>query len=227
MKTKILAKQQAIALRRQGYSYREILAQVPVAKSTLSLWLREVGLSKPQIQRLTEKRLAAARKGAEARRQQRLVRIKEIQAEAEADIISLTDRERWLIGVTLYWAEGSKDKEYNTGVGVKFSNSDPLMVRFFWKWLIRYYEIKDEEVILELYLHETHKHRLSEIKQYWATQLSCSMEKVSRVYYKRAKIRTTRKRVNEDYYGLIRLCVRASSGLNRRLACWANRICQI
>jgi len=29
---------QAIKLRQQGYSYNEILAEVPVAKSSLSLW---------------------------------------------------------------------------------------------------------------------------------------------------------------------------------------------
>ena len=51
-------KWKAVELRRKGLSYREILQHVPVAKSTLSLWLRTVGLSRPQTQRLTEKRLA-------------------------------------------------------------------------------------------------------------------------------------------------------------------------
>jgi len=45
----------AIELRKKGLSYSEILKCVPVAKSTLSLWLRSVGLSKKQRQRLTDK----------------------------------------------------------------------------------------------------------------------------------------------------------------------------
>ena len=52
MLAKIEEKQKAIALRKRGYSYSEILAEVPVAKSTLSLWLRSVGLAKKQKQLL-------------------------------------------------------------------------------------------------------------------------------------------------------------------------------
>jgi len=62
----------AIALRRQGLSYREVLAQVPVAKSALSLWLRELLLSKRQKQRLTEKKKASLQRGWAARRKQRI-----------------------------------------------------------------------------------------------------------------------------------------------------------
>ncbi len=49
----------AIALRKKGLSYREILKRVFVAKSTLSLWLGDVGLSKKQKQRITQKRIEA------------------------------------------------------------------------------------------------------------------------------------------------------------------------
>ena len=35
-------------LRREGMTYSEILKIIPVAKSTISLWLREVGLSKKE-----------------------------------------------------------------------------------------------------------------------------------------------------------------------------------
>ena len=56
---KTLLKERAIKLRREGLSYSEILQKIPVAKSTLSLWLRSIGLSKKQVQRLTEKKLLA------------------------------------------------------------------------------------------------------------------------------------------------------------------------
>src|SRR5207247_3622548 len=58
MEPSIMAKpverERAIELRRHGLSYREIRAQVPVAKSTLSLWLRQVGLANAQRQRLAD-----------------------------------------------------------------------------------------------------------------------------------------------------------------------------
>ena len=56
-------KQKAIKLRRQGKTYSEILTEVPVAKSTLSLWLREVDLSITQKQRITEKKKKSTKKG--------------------------------------------------------------------------------------------------------------------------------------------------------------------
>ncbi|MDD3728951.1 MAG: hypothetical protein PHH50_01355 [Candidatus Pacebacteria bacterium] len=55
MTQKIKEKEKAIKLRKKGLSYNDILKEIPVAKSTLSLWLRDVGLSKRQRQKLTEK----------------------------------------------------------------------------------------------------------------------------------------------------------------------------
>lgn len=65
-------KLKAILLRKKGFSYSEILQQVPVAKSTLSLWLRSVHLAKKQKQQLTQKKLLAIQKGWEARKKQRI-----------------------------------------------------------------------------------------------------------------------------------------------------------
>ena len=59
----------ALNLRKQGFSYSEILERIPVAKSTLSLWLREVGLSKRQKQHLTQKKLDAAWRGGQVKRE--------------------------------------------------------------------------------------------------------------------------------------------------------------
>ena len=42
MKNLLKEKRRAIQLRKQGQTYGEIVKQIKVAKSTLSLWLREV-----------------------------------------------------------------------------------------------------------------------------------------------------------------------------------------
>ena len=134
-KAKLKERQLAIDLRTQGLSYNEILKKVPVAKSTLSLWLRSVGLSKQQEQHLTEKRRAAQLRGAEARHRQRLDSTARIMESARKDIFNLTAREKLLIGAMLYWAEGSKQKEGNWGVGIQFGNSDHRISPFFQKFL--------------------------------------------------------------------------------------------
>ena len=48
-------KEKAIKLRKQGKTYSEILSVVPVAKSTLAIWLQSVSLGKKQKQRITKK----------------------------------------------------------------------------------------------------------------------------------------------------------------------------
>jgi transposase len=73
MVVKFKEKETAIELRRQGYSYSEILKKIPVAKSTLSLWLRSVGLAERQKQRLTEKKRKGQLKGAQMKRRQRIL----------------------------------------------------------------------------------------------------------------------------------------------------------
>ena len=83
---KIEEKNKAIELRKQGLSYKEILEQISVAKSSLSLWLRNVGLSKKQKQRLTKKKIASALRGALSRKNQRLDIVKRISGAAKDEI---------------------------------------------------------------------------------------------------------------------------------------------
>ena len=48
MKPLVHFKTKAIALRKKGYSYKEIMAEVPVAKSSISLWLKDTPLTKSE-----------------------------------------------------------------------------------------------------------------------------------------------------------------------------------
>ena len=98
----VTKKEKAITLRKEGKTYSEILKEVPVARSTLSEWFRDIKLSQSQFQRLTAKKLAASKRGGEAKRQQRLVRMETIRAAALNDINHISKRELWLIGTILY-----------------------------------------------------------------------------------------------------------------------------
>jgi len=100
--TKENFKNKAIQLRKNGNSYSEILKDIPVAKSTLSLWLRSVNLSKRQKQTLTLKKLQAVWRGGEAKKRDRIERSKNIIEKAKIEIGKITDREVWLAGIMLY-----------------------------------------------------------------------------------------------------------------------------
>lgn len=223
---KVAEKEKAIKLRKEGKSLREILVHVPVAKSTLSLWLREVGLSKKQEQRLTEKRIEAQKRGAASRRTQRIELTEKLVKEAQGQVGAMTDRELWLMGIMLYWAEGSKEKPWNTGGGVRFSNSDPEMINLFLLWLVESVKIPREEIGFEIYLHETSLHRLGEVKKYWSKVLRVPLDSFEKVYWKKAKIKTYRKNIGENYFGLVRVKVQASSQLSRKIVGWTKGICK-
>lgn len=224
MISKNTEKQKAIELRKKGFSYCEILKQVPVAKSTLSLWLRSVGLSKRQEQRLTEKRLAAMKRGWEACRRKRILTSNIIKETAEKEIGCINDRELWLIGIALYWAEGNKEKDNNIGQGVIFSNSDPAMIKIFLKWLRDIIKIKDNEIKVEIYIHENSKNSVDDAINYWSNISNISENEFKYIYFKRNKINTKRKNIGDDYYGLLRVRVGRSSFLNRKISGWVNGI---
>ena len=91
MKTDL--KNKAITLRKEGNTYSEIMKIIPVAKSTLSEWLREIGVAKRQVQAFTEKKRLASLKGGQARRNQRVATFDRITGNAEKEIGKISKRE--------------------------------------------------------------------------------------------------------------------------------------
>ena len=224
MKSKVEEKNKAIELRKQGLSYREILEQVLVAKSSLSLWLKSVNLTTSQKQRLTDKKLASALRGAMKRKDARIALTKEIKDKARNEIGKLSERELWLIGISLYWAEGSKEKEYRPGSRVVFSNSDPHMIKVFLRWLLEVIKISEQKIYFAIYIHESHKNRLEEVKNYWQTKTGFPIESFKWIYFKKNKINTKRRNIGNTYFGLLRVMIVESSTLNRKIQGWTEGI---
>jgi hypothetical protein len=200
MLLKLRERKEAIHLRRKGKSYREILRQVPVAKSTLSLWLRSVGLSKRQEQRLTLKRLEAGKRGALAQRRKRLKITREIKKKARDEIakIDIDNKTLWLMGVMLYWAEGAKERENGRPTGVGFGNSDPFMIKLFVKWLYEICKVPKNHIKYELYIHLSSRNRLIDVKKYWARNLNLDLNTFQTVYFKKHNVHTNRKKLAKN-----------------------------
>ncbi len=226
MLAKTKEKEKAIKLRQNGLSYTEILKQIPVAKSSLSLWLKSVKLAVSQKQRLTDKKRASALRGAMKRKDERIALTKKIKDKARKEIGKLTKRELFLIGVALYWAEGSKEKEYHPGSGIKFSNSDPYMIKIFLKWLLEIIKLPKDRIYLDIFIHESHKDRLEVVKEYWSKHTSFPVEDFKHIYFKKNKVNTKRKNIGNIYFGLLRIVVKESSTLNRKIQGWTEGIYQ-
>lgn len=225
MVQKTAEKDKAVVLRRKGLSYREILQHVPVAKSTLSLWLRGVGLSKRQKQRLTEKKLASIKRGWAVWHQQRLIRTENIREEARRDFSRrILNRDAlWLTGVILYWAEGTKGKSHTPGSSVAFNNSDARMISLFLRWLKEIVYVPDEMIRLDLYIHK--RGNINRALRFWSKKVSTSSSRI-RVYFKRHNPNPKRRNIGNEYNGLLRISVKRSSGLNRRIDTWITELCK-
>ncbi len=220
MQAKLSQKEVALKLRKEGKTYNEILTIVPVAKSSLSLWLREVGLSKAQKQTITKKRQDAQKRGAAQRKQDRLNRTKVAVSAASAFVGKLTSRERILIGAALYWAEGSKEKSYRTSVGIDFANSDPEMIRFFVRWLGEALLVPKEDIVVVLHIHKNHIEKLDEFISYWSHITGVPASQFSKPVVKKHNPKTKRKNIAETYRGLVAIRVRRSTMLNRTIFGW-------
>lgn len=125
----------------------------------------------------------------------------------------------------LYWAEGAKEKEGGRPTGIKFSNSDPRMIKLFLKWLQEICEIPENSIKYELYIHVNSRARIDLVKKFWAKQLNIGQDSLQSVYYKKHKILTNRKKVSADYFGLLMVKVCKSTNLNRKVAGWIQGIC--
>jgi hypothetical protein len=211
----------AIRMRKAGKTYNEILKQVPVAKSTLSVWLRDVGLANKQLQRITKKRIEAQKLGAIARKTDRIARAHDTIAAAVTDIGTLSRRELLLVGSALYWAEGSKAKPHNISQGLDFGNSDLRMILTYLTWLRLCLGVSDDRISLSIYIHESARSRIEDVKRYWLTATDLPYNQLTYVYYKKHTVRTIRKNiVPSTYYGLLRVRVAKSTALNRVVQGW-------
>ena len=130
---KVVEKEKARILRKKGYSINQIVKEAGFSKASVSVWVRDIVLTKAQKKGLSERGRSV--ESVEKRRVNRLFnenkRRQKIIDEAKKDFIHISQEELKLIGIILYLGEGAK-----TSRGMaRIANSDPLvikiMMRFF------------------------------------------------------------------------------------------------
>lgn len=216
-------KEQIIALRRRGFSYSEIKNQFPVSKSTLTAWLKNVKVPETHMRELRRRSIRGLLKGAEEKKTRRLAETSVIHGSAMQNIKVISKRELWFMGIALYWACGLEEKEHRAGLGVRFSNSDPFIIKLFLEWLAQVGNIKKQEIGFDLYLHESKRVMREEIISYWARATGFPHAYFSHIYFQKNKIKR-KQTLQKTNYGLMRVRVKASSLLSRQIAGWIKGI---
>lgn len=209
MQPKVEQKQQARALREQGVSLNVISRDLGIAKSTASLWCRDIRLTDEQVKALLNRPIAAYI-GAMANKHKRQLEIESIRRDARHELLPLnpTDFDRLKdLGTMLYWAEGGKKN------GIDFTNSDPEMIRLAMLWLREVCQVPEYRFRATIYYHSGQNEE--EMKRYWSRIAGIPLDQFRKSIFKQEG---TGHRKQILYMGTCKIRVSDSDLLQRVLA---------
>lgn len=196
-----LKREKAREMRMQGLAITTIAITLGVAKSSVSLWVRDVPLTDAQRLHLdqskgAEARLSWAKKNRRIHQDQRLI------YQQQGRDMALQGNLLHQAGCMLYWAEGAKRRN-----SIYFVNSDVAMMRFFVRFLRECYQITDDEMSVTVTTHETEPEKMRLIEEYWLSQFNLPPEAIRKTQIKKGG--TERKNILP--YGVCGLRVNRTS----------------
>jgi hypothetical protein len=218
MRALIQEKERALQMRRNGMSYRDILKEIDVAKSSLSLWLKDLPLTEDEKKALKKRRnnnITHGRiKAAGELRKRRLDRESVWLNEARAEFQEHKGSQLFPVGVALYWAEGAKRTNQWS-----FINSDEDMLVVMLDWLETYTEYTRASVRVRVYMHKLYAHENCE--EWWHKKLQVPLSQFSKTVYKPSG-KGVKKR--PQYKGCLRIEAPRSKELLVKMKFWQNML---
>jgi hypothetical protein len=209
-------KEAAKRMRDSGMSFGDISKKLHVAKSTLSFWFKDIFLSESVIQKIKThgrtKSVQALLRYSELKKKERVQR-HILQKQEGADSLGvLSDRDVMMIGLGLYWGEGYKYENGELG----FTNSNPLMIRFYFKWL-KLLNVEKNSLIFRLTLNEFFHKKEKAIKKFWIEFLSIKEEQFSKTTFIKTNLKKSSLKNVEKYKGILRVKVRRGTNLRNKI----------
>ena len=211
VRAKDAVKARARELRCEGRTYTDIANELGVSKSSCSLWCSDLPRPEPE-----PGKLRASTWGPGLRR--RALERANMKLWAAQSIDGLTPRELFLVGVALYWAEGTKDKPYDRREYLAFINSDPGMVRVYLAWLRLVGVDPARDCSFRVSIHE--RADVEAATRCWAEIVGIEPRDFAKATLKRHNPRTNRKNVSADYHGCLVIRVLKSANLYQRVEGW-------
>ncbi|MEU4686062.1 hypothetical protein [Streptomyces xinghaiensis] len=208
-------RERARELRRAGKSYAEIVAELGVAKSSVSLWVRDLPM--PTQRRSPKEQMDLMRAGLRRLRNQQDEERKRITAEATQEIGKLSDRELFMAGIALYWAEGSKSKAYARREFLQFVNSDPDVIKLFLAW-VQLLGVTPDRLRFHVSIHESAD--AAQAERFWGEVVGEDPIHFGKTVLKRHNPRTRRRNTGDTYRGCLTVYVTHSADLYRRVEGW-------
>lgn len=199
---KLEEKKKAQVLRRKGLSYNEILKHIKVSKDTISRWCRDIILTPGQLERLRNNKKLGGDKGriigAKKQQEKRIRETKELFDIGYNRVGKLSERERFIAGISLYIGDGYKS---NTTFG--FSNSDPKTIAFMSGWLKDFFEFDYNRIKGQLWLHDNLDEKKA--RDFWAKTVGISEKNIYKTYLAKNKSNSKKIRKNIHKHGIFTL----------------------
>lgn len=139
-----------------------------------------------------------------------------------SEIGKLNPRELFLIGIALYWAEGFKHKD-ESGPGL--ATLDPLMARFYIYWLEKSLGVDRKNLALRVTANILYEDKVGEMEKWWSDFLNVNITQFHKPFFQKSK----QKKIylnSDKYHGVIRIRVRKSLDLLRKVRGWMAGIAQ-
>ncbi|MDP3875115.1 MAG: hypothetical protein Q8Q22_01170 [bacterium] len=161
---KIIEKEQARVLRKNGHSINQIIKETGFSKASISLWVRDIVLTQAQKNRISLR--GRSIESIEKRRINRLFNENKkrqiIINEAKKDFTNISLDQLKLIGIILYLGEGGK-----TGRSmVRLANSDPLVIKMMMRFLREICNVPDNK--FRASIHTFEHANVEQTEKYWS-----------------------------------------------------------
>lgn len=206
----------AIGLRKKGESIGDIARKVNVSKSIVSLWCRDIALSKQQIDNLYSKmregsfrgRMKFLEKIRKARKEETLL----LKNEGIREIGKINKRDILVAGTALYWAEGTKSLNKEQ---LSISNSDPRMVTWILKWFKEIFDVTQDRFTIQIRINKIHRKRIREVENYWSKLTNIPLSQFTKTIL--IKVNARKVYSDNNHYGTVRITVRRGTPLRRKI----------
>lgn len=211
---KLDLKLKARSLRKNGLSIGEIQKRLRVSRSSASIWVRDIRLTRKQLEKLYLNKKTGALRGSiiaamnKIRKREKLT--KKLIQEGKKEVGRLSKRDKFITGVVMYFAEGSKGDD-----SVSFSNSDPRAIKFMVNWFRVICKVPEKKFRCSLYIHDNLNEEKA--KKYWSRLIKIPLSQFRKSYIVKNNPRRLRKVKHK--YGVFRLTI-SNVNLHRKIMGW-------
>lgn len=177
---KTVERDKARVLRKKGYSINQIVEEAGFTKSSVSVWVRDIILTKKQKEKLSQRG-----RSVESIEKRRIIRLFNEQAKrqtifdkAKEDYISISEEQLKLIGIILYLGEGGKTSR---GM-VRLANSDPSVIKIMMRFFREVCNVHESK--FRAHIHTFSHADIEKTEKYWSKITGISRKQFFKTYTK-------------------------------------------